>query len=135
MASRWVKAAFLAAMGLVIAIYVERLVSDLEEASFEALDVQFAGTWELLSLLLWILVAWLFVLAIITVVLSFKEDAHTISDVMARLGSIENKLTSMQDDTAEKVTQEEYRAPSSAYEEEPEPEPVFQEEVPPPPRE
>ena len=135
MASRWVKAAFLAVTGLVIAIYAERLVSDLEEALFEALDVQFAGTWELVWLLLWILVAWLFVLAIITVVLSFKEDAHTISDVMALLGSIENKLTSMQDDTAEDVSREEYQAPLSAYDDERTREPFFQEEVPPPPRE
>jgi H+/Cl- antiporter ClcA len=135
MASRWVKAAFLAVTGLVIAIYAERLVSDLEEALFEALDVQFAGTWELVWLLLWILVAWLFVLAIITVVLSFKEDAHTISDVMARLDLIEDKLTSMQDGTVENVPPGEYQAPPSTYDDGQTREPFFQEEVPPPPRE
>jgi len=135
MASRWVRAAFLAVTGLVIAIYAERLVSDLEEALLEALEVQFAGTWELLWLLLWILVAWLFVLAIITVVLSFKEDAHTLSDVMARLDSIEDKLASGKDGTAENVTQGDYQAPPSAYDDEQRPEPFFHEEVPPPPRE
>lgn len=135
MASRWVRAAFLAVTGLVIALYADKLVSDLEEALFEALEVQFAGTWELLSLLLWILVFWLFVLAIITVVLSFKEDAHTISDVMARLDSIEDKFTSTREGTAETATRGEYQAPPDAYDEERRPEPSFQDEVPPPPGE
>ena len=90
---------------------------------------------ELLSLLLWVLVLWLFVLAIITVVLSFKEDAHTISDVMARLDSIEDRLTSKQNGQAENAPQGEYQAPPSAYDDEQGPEPFFHEEVPPPPRE
>jgi len=136
MVSRWVKAGFLATVGLVLAIYAERFVSDLEEALFEALDLQFAGTWDMLWLLLWVLIAWLFVLAIITVVLSFKEDAHTISDVMALLGSIENKLTSMNDDAAEDGSREAHQeVPPRVQEYESIPEPAFQEEVPPPPGE
>ena len=93
MTSKWVKAVFLVLLGIVLLYYVPGFVDDLERTlSGEPHDISFEWTWDLLSVLLWILVAWLFVDAALIIALSFKTEAHTLSDVMKRLDSIEKKL-------------------------------------------
>jgi len=89
-ASRWVKAAFLAVLGIVILLYADEFVRDMK-VSFEH-EVTFAATWDLLTILLWILVAWLFVDAGLTVALSFTDRRYSLADVMERLDLIEKKL-------------------------------------------
>ena len=89
MTSKWVKAAFLILLGIVLLIYSGGLVDDLERNAAEEFDVSFEWTWELVRILLWILVAWLFVDAVLIIALSFKADAYTLADVMARLKVIE----------------------------------------------
>ena len=89
-ASRWVKAAFLVVLGVVILVYSGKFVDDLRTA-LEG-NVSFTWTWDLLTILLWILVAWLFVDAALIVALSFTEYAYTLADVMHRLQRIEKKL-------------------------------------------
>jgi len=108
MASRWVKAAFLAILGIVILLYANKLVDDLR------------------STMEGILVAWLFVDAALTVALSFSEHKYTLLDVMRRLDKIEKKL-GIVEPPAKVVLPEEPEA-----EEE---EAVREEEVPPPPKE
>lgn len=88
MASRWVKAAFLVVIAIVLLLYTDKLVTDLQD-NFE---VAFEWTWDLLTILLWILIAWLFVDAALTVALSFQEQKYTLWDVMKRLQVIEKKL-------------------------------------------
>jgi len=92
MASRWVKAAFLALIGLVLLIYADGFVTDLQINLSDQFNVSFDWTWDLLKILIWILVAWLFVDAALIVALSFKGDLYTLTDVMARLRVIEKKL-------------------------------------------
>ncbi len=92
MATRWVKACFLLALGIVILVYADKLVADLRIAAEGQFDVAFAGTWSLMTWLLWVLVAWLFVDAALTVALSFTEQKHTLGEVVKRLGRIEDKL-------------------------------------------
>ncbi len=93
MASRWVKAVFLVILGIVIMLYADKLVNDLKSALQEAnFDVAFTGTWDLLTILLWVLVVWLFVDAALIVALSFSEHRFTLLDVAKRLDAIDRKL-------------------------------------------
>lgn len=89
MTSKWVKAAFLILLGIVLLVYSDGLVDDLERNAAEEFNVSFEWTWELVRILLWILVAWMFIDAVLIIVLSFKTDAYTLADVMARLKAIE----------------------------------------------
>ncbi len=92
MASRWVKGAFLAVIGVILLLYADKFVSDLRTASADSLDISFRWTWDLLRLLMWVLVAWLFVYAALTIVLSFSEHRYSLADVINRLRKIEEKL-------------------------------------------
>jgi len=124
MAGRWVKAAFLAILGVVLLLYTDRFVDDLERELSEDFEVAFTATWDLLRILMWILVAWLFVDAALTIALSFTEQRYTIWDVIQRLEAIEKKLGIARPKPAS-------RAPEPVSK----PEPPLEEEVPPPPRE
>lgn len=131
MASKWVKAVFLVILGIVLLIYADRFVNDLRSLVEEALnggEVAFPAIWDLLTILLWILVAWLFVLAALTIATSFSEHKYTLVDVMRRLQRIEKKLGVAEQTPTEKPEFEE-ESTVKAVEESPE------EDVPPPPRE
>jgi hypothetical protein len=125
MASRWVKAVFLVILGIVIMLYADKLVNDLksvlEEANF---DVALTGTWDLLTILLWVLVLWLFVDAALTIALSFSEHRFTLLDVAKRLDSIEKKLGIVQP-----------KGPAQSSDADTGMEEIVEEEVPPPPKE
>ncbi|UCE80967.1 MAG: hypothetical protein JSV94_00560 [Methanobacteriota archaeon] len=92
MTSKWVKAAFLILVGFVLLFYSDGFVDDLERNSADEFDISFEWTWDLLRVLIWILIAWLFVDAVLIVVLSFKIQIYSIDDVVARLKVIEKKL-------------------------------------------
>ncbi|OGS43726.1 MAG: hypothetical protein A3K76_04775 [Euryarchaeota archaeon RBG_13_57_23] len=125
MAARWVKAVFLIIIGIVILIYADRLVDDLKTAIESSLEVVFEGTWTLLTILLWILVAWLFVDAVLTIALSFSEHRYSLLDVMKRLGAIEKKLGIPPVKEVRKSEEEPVEEPVT-------PEPPAEEEPPPP---
>jgi len=124
MASRWVKAVFLLVLGVVILLYANKLVDDLRTAMSQNFDVAFTWTWDLLTVLLWILVAWLFVDAALTIALSFSEHRYTLLDVVKRLDIIEKKLGMVPP-----------KEPVEMIEENAKPVEVSEEEVPPPPKE
>jgi hypothetical protein len=131
MAGKWVKAVFLVVLGIVLLIYADRFVDDLSKLVDEALDNQeiaFPAVWDLLTILLWILVAWLFVDAALTVALSFSEHRYSLMDVMKRLQKIEKKLGLSDIGPSERPEYEREQA-VKAVEESPE------DDVPPPPRE
>lgn len=90
MTSKWVKAAFLILLGIVLLLYSDGLVDDLERNSAE--DISFEWTWDLVRLLVWILIAWLFIDAVLIIVLSLKTQIYTVDDVMARLKVIDKRL-------------------------------------------
>ena len=92
MSSRWVKAVFLILIGIVLLYYHAGFIDDLERTSAEQFDVAFEWTWDLLLVLMWILVVWLFVYASLIIVLSFKTDYYTLGEVMAKLNAIEKRL-------------------------------------------
>jgi len=124
MASRWVKGAFLALLGIIILIYADRLVEELKETINSSSDVAFDWTWDLLKILLWVLVAWLFVDAALTIALSFSEHKYSLSDVMKRLDRIEKKLGIVEPKPVTKaVTEEEVERPAVTEEEPPPPPP------------
>lgn len=126
MASRWVKAAFLIILGVVILLYADKLVSDLRTAMVGNFEVAFEWTWDLLTILLWILVAWLFVDAVLTVALSFQEHRYSLSDVMKRLDRIDKKLGIAEPKRLEKLES------MSELDADVTEEPVVEEEPPPP---
>lgn len=135
MAGRWVKAAFLVTLGIVLLLYSDGLVEDLQgmvpdEAPGDVqVDLDFETIWELLKIMIWILVAWLFVLAAINIALSFQDAKYSLAEVMRRLDRIDAKLgIKAAADEAEDSEEEEVEA-----------EPVGQqaaveEDVPPPPK-
>ena len=131
MAGRWVKAVFLVILGIVILLYADKFVHDLKTMVEEGLRggdsgvVTFEGIWDLLIILLWILVAWLFVDAALTVALSFSETRYSLADVMKRLGTIEKKLGIQHVKEAPKPVEEIVEAPVT-------PAPPVDEEPPPP---
>lgn len=90
MATKWVKAVFLFIIGILLTLYGDKFVSDLEDNFSD--QVAFDATWTLLTILIWVLVAWLFVDGVLIIVLSFSEQRYTLSDVMKRLDVIEKKL-------------------------------------------
>ncbi len=93
MTAKWAKGAFLAFLGIILLLYSSNFVKELEANASDEWNLSFDWTWDLLSWILWILVAWLFVDAALTIALSFKMDYHTISDVMARLDKIEEQIS------------------------------------------
>jgi hypothetical protein len=133
LASRWIKAAFLAILGVALLIYADAFVNDLsrlvEEALSDDLVVAFPGIWDLLTILLWILIAWLLVDAVLTIALSFSEHRYTLLDVMRRLQRIEKKLGVSESGSGAEKEETESEAAVRAVEESPE------DDVPPPPRE
>jgi hypothetical protein len=128
MASRWVKAAFLAVLGIIILFYTDKFVQDLRTNIEGHSDFAFTWTWDLLRILLWILVAWLFVDAALTVALSFTEHRYSLSDVMLRLQKIEKRLGVAEPRAVPKEVEPVEEAESEVEE-------ISEEEVPPPPRE
>jgi len=90
MAGKWVKAVFLAVLGIVILLYINEFVDDMRNALAD--HITFVSTWDLLTILLWVLVAWLFVDAALIIALSLTEHKFTLADVMERLDAIEKKL-------------------------------------------
>ena len=92
MASKWVKAVFLILLAIVLLLYSDGFVDDLERNSAEEFNISFEWTWDLVRVLIWILIAWLFVDAMLIVVLSLKTQLYTVDDVMARLKVIEERL-------------------------------------------
>lgn len=136
MAGRWVKAAFLVVLGIVILLYSDGLVEDLkgilpEEAPGDMdVDFDFETVWELLTIMIWILVAWLFVLAALNIALSFQEAKYSLAEVMRRLDRIDTKLgikSAVVDD--EDIEEEEEEAVT------PQEPPAVEEDIPPPPSE
>ena len=92
MASKWVKAVFLILLAIVLLLYSDGFVDDLERNSAEEFNISFEWTWDLVRVLIWILIAWLFVDAVLIVILSLKTQLYTVDDVIARLKVIEKRL-------------------------------------------
>jgi len=139
MAGKWVKAAFLVILGIVLLIYSQGVVDDLREMieSSEGIEVAFDEIWDLMTILLWILVLWLFVLAALTVAVSFQEAKYSLQEVMKRLDRIDKKLGIKPPKRArEELEEEAGEEPKEEVEVEPvrEPPPV-EEDIPPPPKE
>lgn len=122
MASKWVKAAFLIILAIVILYFSSGVVDDLKRNSSSQFNVEFDWTWDLLAVLLWILVAWLLVDAVIIIVLSLRGDAYTLADVMDRLRMVEKRVAQLKPKTPQVLEQaESVPAPVTVDEEEPPP--------------
>lgn len=134
MVGRWVKAAFLVILGIVILLYADKLVDDLRNMMQGDFEVAFEWTWDLLTILLWILVAWLFVAAALTIAVSFEQSKYTIGDVVRRLDGIEKKLgikkPKVEEDEEEEEEQRKEEEVEVVFDKS---RPPVEEEVPPPP--
>ncbi len=124
-------------LGILILLYADKLVQDLRSTMEGNFEVAFEWTWDLLTILLWILVAWLFVAAALTVAVSIEQGKYTIADVVKRLDRIEKKL-GIKKPKVEIEEEEEEEEAEERKDEEVEvvfdkPRPPVEEEVPPPP--
>lgn len=130
MAGRWVKATFLVVLGIVILLYSQGLVDDLRSMMEDNLEVAFESVWDLLTILLWILVAWLFVLAALTVAISLQEGKYSIFEVMRRLDRIDKKLGIKPIKAPQEAIEDEEEEPVET----PKERPAVEESIPPPPK-
>lgn len=144
MVGRWVKAVFLVVLGFVILLYSSGIVQDfkdtmesIQERSSEeggpGIDFTFEWVWDLLTILLWILVAWLFVLAALNIAFSFQEAKYSNQVILKRLDRIDRKLgikPLMPADEKEEEEEKKEVVPSPVQ-----PAPVVEEDIPPPPKE
>lgn len=130
MSSKWVKAAFLILLGIVLLLYADGFVDDMERSSAEEFNVSFEWTWDLLRVLMWILIAWLFVDAVLIIILSLKTQIYTVDDVMVRLKVIEKKLAAQDSRPRTQMPEDDF----DTYDEYPEAETVdeIEDELPPP---
>lgn len=92
MVSKWVKAVFMVILGFLLLMYGEGFVDEMETNSSQEFNMSFQWTWDLVTYLIWILIAWLFVYALLTIIMSLKADAYTLGDVMERLDRMEKML-------------------------------------------
>lgn len=92
MVSKWVKAVFLFVIALVLLLYGDGFVAEMETQSSQQWNMSLDWTWDLVMYLIWILIAWLVVYASLTIAMSFKAEAYTLTDVMDRLEKIEKRL-------------------------------------------
>jgi hypothetical protein len=125
MAAKWVKAVFLAIIGIVIIFYTDSFVTELKDETATSLDLYFDETWTLLMLLMYILGVWLLVDAVLTVATSLKGEVYGLSDVMERLKRIEKTLGHEEHEPSAEELEPEIKAVPVKTEE----------EVPPPPAE
>ncbi len=123
-------------MAIVILLYSNGLVEDLKgilpEEGPDDLDVDFdfETIWELLTIMIWILVAWLLVLAALNIALSFQEAKYSLAEVMRRLDRIDTKLgIKSETDDGEDIEEEEEEVVA------PQERPAVEEDIPPPPSE
>ncbi|MGB2581051.1 MAG: hypothetical protein WBD03_01110 [Thermoplasmata archaeon] len=127
MSSRWVKAVFLILLGFVLLLYQDGLIDDLERNAAEEFNMNFEWTWDLLRVLVWVLIAWLFVDAVMIILLSIKTETYTLSDVVVRLNAIEKRLSSQRTRTPIMAPVVEEMVPGiPAVEPEEEPPPPFE---------
>ncbi len=92
MTAKWTKAVFLILLGLLLLVYGDGFVTDLEANSAAEWNMSFEWTWDLMRYLIWILIAWLFVDAALIIALSIKMDVYSLGDVMAKLTAIEKRM-------------------------------------------
>ncbi|MGB2825322.1 MAG: hypothetical protein WBC49_01625 [Thermoplasmata archaeon] len=127
MSSRWVKAVFLILLGFVVLLYHDGMIDDLERNAAEEFNMDFEWTWILLRVLIWVLIAWLFVDAVMIILLSLKTETYTLSDVVVRLNAIEKRLSSQGTRTPIKAPVVEEMVPGiPAVDPEEEPPPPFE---------
>lgn len=125
MTAKWSRAAFMILLGFILLIYGDGFVTDLETNASSEWNMSFEWTWDLLTYLIWILIAWLFVGAVLAIVLSIRADAYNLSDVMDRLDMMEKRLGQEKPIHKAVSEPEEYEAPDE----------MADGEEPPPPKE
>ncbi len=112
----------MAVLGIIILIYAENFVEDLRDALSDT--VQFTWTGTLLRILLWVLVAWLFVDAALIVILSVTDQRVSPTDLMRKMEELEKKLDARVRTTKKLDEKTEASVPVASSD-----------ELPPPPRE
>lgn len=144
MVGRWVKAAFLVILGIVILLYSSGIVEDfrstmesIEERSYEdggpGIDLTFEWVWDLLTILLWILVAWLFVLAALNIAYGFQEAKYSNQVILKRLDRIDRRLGIRPETTLEEEAEEEEESKPEIRQ--PQAVSPAEDDIPPPPKE
>lgn len=114
----------MALLGIIILVYTDGFVEELRTNVERNAEVAFHEVWDLLKILLWVLVAWLFVDAVLTIALSFSDHRYSLNDVMKRLQRIEKKLGIVEPKPVSKDDEEEELEKKPV---------VTEEEIPPPP--
>ncbi|MDH4123957.1 MAG: hypothetical protein OEV21_07745 [Thermoplasmata archaeon] len=94
MISKWAKAGLLVILGIVLLLYIQPVMDEFEMIFEEMASGQADMLFNLMTAVLWIIVLWCFVDAVINIVTSFREQKLTVDDLGAKIDKIEKMLTS-----------------------------------------
>ncbi len=134
MINKWTRAGFLIIFGIVLLIYLERLVEELH-INFERLtDSSSEPIFTFLTAVLYIFTLWLFVAAALNILSGFKEPRVSLEDLNKKLDDIEKRLPEVQKPIAP-VTEMQAAPVVPTSPKVPEVPKVAEEELPPPPPE
>jgi len=96
MINKWARAGLLIIFGVVLLIYLERLVEELQ-INFERLTDSSSDTiFTFLTAVLYIFTFWLFVAAALNILSGFKEPKVSLDDLNKKLDDIEKRLPEVQ---------------------------------------
>ena len=92
MLTKWAKAALLILFGIILIIYLNSVLEELQRAFESILQVETPMLISLLTAVMWIIILWCFVDAAINIITSFREGRTTIDDLAAKIDSIEKMI-------------------------------------------
>lgn len=101
MINKWGKAALLVFFGIILLIYWGQVLEELRPALDRLIEGQATFLYDLVNALMWIIILWCFIDAVINIVISFREQKVSLDDLGAKLDAIEKKLASMPTPAAE----------------------------------
>lgn len=96
MIAKWAKAGLLVLFGIILLIYFQNVMNELQPAFDRMLQGQAPFLGSLISAIGWILIVWCFVDAGLNIVMSFRESKLSIDDLGKKLDMIEKRIADQQ---------------------------------------
>lgn len=93
MINKWAKAGLLVFFGIILAIYIDGVNSEMQRALSHLIQGEATFVFQLLTAIEWIIILWCFVDAALNILTSFREPKLSLDDLGAKLDSIEKKIS------------------------------------------
>lgn len=96
MIGKWAKGGLLVLLGIVLLIYLQRVILELVPAFDRLIGGEMPFLVNLLNAIGWILTIWCFVDAALNILMSFRDSKVSLEDIGAKIDSIEKKIVEQQ---------------------------------------